>query len=535
MYFRPAIFALCVALLLVSGVVGCRKPEFREPAASPTPLSPDTIASIHWAGKHQLDLNGDAYCLSRVWSLPETARLQSQTFDRLATNAWNWLLGKGAAAQIPAAVLRPLFDELTLQESYLEMRAASNTPPSFVLATRVSARFAGIWETNLAIAAGLLSGVPAVPSPALHGWTIQRTNPPNRIALTRVGDWTVLSVGPAQNALADDIAERIHNQGVPFVSSGTNLWFEAHLDLARLTGAFPAFNVSSNFNKFNLAISGDGANVITRAKLELNKPLPATLEPWQLPLDLMHEPLTGFTAARGLEPLLGGCSWWHELPLGAAPDQLFIWSLAGSPYQIYLAAPLPDTAKQVSGLADWLIQKSNPWLAARGYIAFDRAPDGNGVSWGNLPDIKPFIKFAGSGSNGWLYAGLYPDDPTNAAPAPAGMIQYLLHHTNFLYYDWEVTGPRLQPFLTLGQTARTVSRRPQMSQDSASLNWLAGLIPRLDSATTLIDRTGPAELTFYRRSTLGLTALELHLLADWLESPQFPGSLHSSTASPDNR
>jgi hypothetical protein len=46
-------------------------------------------------------------------------------------------------------------------------------------------------------------------------------------------------------------------------------------------------------------------------------------------------------------------------------------------------------------------------------------------------------------------------------------------------------------------------------------------------------RTGPAQLDFTRQSTVGFNALELHLLADWLESPQFPHGLHTFLAPPD--
>ncbi len=123
---------------------------------------------------------------------------------------------------------------------------------------------------------------------------------------------------------------------------------------------------------------------------------------------------------------------------------------------------------------------------------------------------------------GWLLAGLLPDTNNAAAPPPAGLIQDVLRRTNLVYYDWEVTGPRLQPLLQVGQTARQVARRPELAMDSAGINWLAMLIPRLGTSVTIINRTGPAELAFYRRSTLGFNAVELHLLADWLESPQFP-------------
>ena len=522
MFIRPAIFALFAALVLLSGS-GCQKPKSAALVVAPTVLSPDTIASVHWVGKRRLDLDADAYYLSRVWLLPETARLQSQTFDRLSTGLWRRLLGEQASAQIPGVVLRPLFEELVLEESYLEIRAATSAPPSLVLAVHARTAYVGIWETNLAIAAELLAGSPAVANPATHGWTIQRTNAPNLITLTRVGGWTIFSVGPSQNSLSDDITGRIRRDGDPFASAGTNLWLEASLDLPRLAAAFPALNFQpSTFNHLNFAVSGDGGNVITRAKLTFSQPFSAPLEPWQLPLDLLHEPLTSFTAVRGLQPWLTEWPVWRDLQIGVPPDQFFFWSLADSPYQVYLAAPLPDARQQVSALTDRLLQNGNPWLAAHGYISFDRAPDSNGVIWGNLPDIKPFIKSAGAGTDGWFYAGLLPDTRADAGPPPAGMIQDLLRRTNLVYYDWEVTGPRLQPCFQLGQTVRLITRQPQLPPDSASVAWLNILMPRLGTSATIINRTGPAELSLYRRSTLGLTAAELQLLAGWLESPQFP-------------
>jgi len=525
MYFRPALPALFAVFILVSGS-GCQKSESPAAAAPPTVQSPDTIAWAHWVGKRRLDMEADSYYFSRVWSLPETARLQSQTFDRLAIGSWRLLLGE--KAQIPGAVLRPLFDDLAQEECYFEIRAASNSPANFLLAVHVNAHRAGLWETNLAIAASLVTGQGPTPNPAIHGWTLQQTNAPTHIFLSRVGDWTLVAAGPGQNSLSDEIAARIRRDGVPFVSSGTNLWLETSLDLPRLAACFPALNSQlSTLNHLSFSLTGDGANVITRGQLAFSEPLPSPLAPWQMPLDLLHDPLTGFTAVRGLQPWLAAWQPWHDLQIGAPPDQLFLWSVAGSPYQAYLAAPLPDA--EVSALTTWLLQKANPWLATNGYLTFARAADANGVTWGALPDIKPFIKSSGAGSNHWLFAGLLPDPRTAADPPPQGLIDDVLHRPDLVYYDWEVTGIRMEPDLVLGQTVRQVAHGTPMPMTSASLGWLAVLIPRLGTSATIATRTAPDQIDFYRRSTLGLTATELHLLADWLESPQFPRGLHSQS------
>ena len=538
---RPALLALFAALLIAAGTgTGCQRAEPPPRPLPSTALSPDTLASVHWVGKCRLDLEADAYFFSRVWSLPETKRLQAQTLDRFAIGFWRRFLGDAAAVGIPPVVLRPLLEDLVDSESYLEIRAATNSQlstvdaqPALVFAIQVSDRRAGFWETNLAVAAQLLTGLPAVSAPVARGWQLQRTAPPNVIRFTRFNGWLVLSVGPRLNPLLDDIISRVHRQGVPFVSAGTNLWLEATLAPSRLADVFslsarPTGAVGipssilhplSSISAFFFSFSGDGGNVITRARVELAQPLPADLTPWQLPLPLLHEPLNSFTAMRGLQPWLAGLPWWRESPAGSPPDQLFFWSLGGSPYQTYLAAPVPEAGRQGSALAGWLMQKANPWLAANGYISFDPAPDGNGVTWGNLPDIRPFIKSAGADDQGWLFAGLFPDTNLVTTPPPAGMFKYILQRTNLVYYGWEVTGPCLQPCFELGQTVRLIMRQPQLPANCASLNWLTMLVPRLGTSATLINRTGPAELTLYRRSTLGLTAPELQLLAGWLESP----------------
>ena len=75
---------------------------------------------------------------------------------------------------------------------------------------------------------------------------------------------------------------------------------------------------------------------------------------------------------------------------------------------------------------------------------------------------------------------------------------------------------------------RVIFHKPQLPPAAAL--WLKNLEPMLGDSTTLVTQTGPEQLGFTRNSTVGLTALELHLLADWLESPQFPRGLHTFPA-----
>jgi len=527
MYFRPAFLALFAALLL-AGVTGCQKPESSARALPPTMLPPDTIASVHWLGKRRLGYEATAFFFMRIWNQTPSARLERQTINRLATAPGQWLPGGTNLTADACARLAWLINELVQEEAYLEVCQPSNGGDEIVFAIRLNAAQSDQWRTNLPIVLEPLTGTYAAVNPD-QSWSLPTTNALNLIQLTRVGDWTLVGLSTDKNSLLADLAARIRRDGVPFVSAGTNLWLEADFNPSYLATVDPLRSSlvtrHASLAHVHLTLSGDGANVITRTKLEFASPLPDSSQPWQLPLPLLHEPLTSLTVVRGLQPWLAGWPAWSGLLIGAPPNQFCLWSLASGPYQVYLATPL--SAAGVSGLTGQLLARGNPWLAAHGYISFDPAPDGNGVTWGQLPDIKPFIKFAGDAAQGWLYAGLFPDTNTAALPPPAGLIQDILRRTNLVYYDWEVTGPRLQPCFELGQTARLIARRPQLPLNSASLNWLGAIIPRLGTTATIINRAGPAELTFYRRSTLGLTAPELQLLADWLESSQFPRSLHA--------
>jgi hypothetical protein len=537
MRLSPAVTIL-LAAVLCGGFTGCQKSGPTKQALTPTVLPANTIASVHWRGKRWLGYEATAFFFMRIWNLPQTVQFENQTLEKLAAFPADYFHASGPSSNGVVAVesrMLPLLKDLEQEETYLEISAASNAAPELVLAVHLDAEDpqsqCDRWSTNLSAMLAPLAAHPA--SSVKDSWTLPLTNASalNRIEFHRSGRWALLGLAAGDNSLLKELSGRIQRDGVPFVSGGTNLWLEATVAPNRLASAFPALTAqilpeTKALRFVHIRLTGDGANVITRATAGFVKPLPENSGTWQLPLPLLHEPLTSFAAVRGLQSLLANWPVGHALPIGTPPNQLFTWSSAGSPFQVYLAAPFPDARQQVSNVSDWLLQQGNPWLAGHGYIQFDRAPEGNGVTWGNLPNIRPFIASASAGTNSWLYAGLLPDN--NTAPAPAGLIQDLLGRTNLVYYGWELTGSRLQPCLELGQTIRLVTRHRQMDMNSVSLNLLATLIPRLGTSTTVVSRSSPAELTFYRRSTLGLTAPELHLLADWLESSNFPYGLHSS-------
>jgi hypothetical protein len=85
----------------------------------------------------------------------------------------------------------------------------------------------------------------------------------------------------------------------------------------------------------------------------------------------------------------------------------------------------------------------------------------------------------------------------------------------------------------MGQFIRFVSGMAQLPSDSAGVLWLKAIQGKLGDSVSRIHLTAPNQLLLTRSSSVGLTAIELHLLVDWLESPDFPCGIHTLLAEPE--
>jgi hypothetical protein len=545
MNIRHTLLGLLVALVFISGL-GCEKPSSNASSAplTPTPLSPDTILRVHWLGKNDLGIRASAYYFMRIWELPQSAQLETQTLARLATAPGRLLLGEKGVTNQTGAWLYPLLGDAVWNESYLEIRQAPHQPAEFVLAIQLDAPHQQLWQTNLAAAVESLTGARTMAAPAGgFGWSLEKPGSPAHLALTRVGPWTMVSAGPAAGDLLNEVTVRIQRDHTPCVAQAPDDWLEADADLPRLAALLPQdWNLPADLPKISLAVTGDGGHVLTHAGLSFSRPLPLELQPWAIPTNLIHPPLVAFTAVRGLAPWLASSNLWGALQIGPPPDQVCSWALPAGLFQTYFAAPLPDAAGQVRALAAHLLTDANPWLAAHGYVGFDSDQQSNGVTWGSSPSILPFIKsVAADGKGGVAYAGLIPETNPDANaqtnlfyyhPSFDELLQTLSDGTNLVYYQWELTGDRLQSCLFIGQFLSVITHRPPLPLDCPASVWLKIIMPRLGNCTTAITLTDTNRLSFSRTSTLGFTAAELNLLAAWIESPQFPCGLYSSPPTP---
>lgn len=532
---RHTLPGLLVAVVFILGT-GCEKSGSRPPVSlTPTQLSPDTIFRVYSRGKEELGNIASAFYIMRIWELSQSAQLETQTLGKLSTAPWRLKTGEDSTTNKDSALLYPLLAGVVWNESYFEIRRAPNQAAEYVLAIHLDTPHQYLWETNLAAVVKSLTGIQPVPLPDRRfGWLLRRQDPPRRIELARIGQWILVSAGPEKNSLLDEISARIGREHTPYVPQSPDDWLEADVDLSRLKGWLPQdWNRPANLPKISLAVTGDGAHVLAHAVLSFPEPLHLPLQSWNIPTNLIHQPLVDFTVARGFEPWLASWKCWKELEMGLPPDQICSWALPFGPVETYFAVPLPDATAQVRALTGHLLNKANPWLAARGYIGFRADPTANGVIWGNSPSISPFVKSVNAnGAGGVALGGLIPETTANVQtnlfyyhPTFPELLEEISGRTNLVYYHWELTGARIHSCLYIGQFLSVILRQPPLPMDSVSAVWLKTIMPRLGNCTTTISVTGANQLSFTRRSSLGFSAAELNLLGFWLESPRFPFGL----------
>ena len=514
-------------------VTGCAKPESNAPENFQTPeIQSNTLVQVHWIGKKRLGVTAGAYYLTRLWQFPESKRLEAQTLDKLSVAPWRILRGEGAVQNAPGMLMRPLLDDALQEECYFEARQSQDQSVQTVFAIHVDEARSGLWRTNLVGVIATLAGIQTMDVlDNGRGWSLKRAAYPSHFELARVGDWTVVGAGGNSNKLFQETVDRIRHPKQTPTGRATN-WIDGYFNFQKIDQSTLLPMPQEMRPEMSVSISGDGGNVLVSAQFNFAQPLFSELDPWTVPTNLIRTPLTSFTAVRGIAPLLSSKSAWQNRQIGSAPNQIFSWSEGTNAFQTYFAASLPDAEAKVQRLISESLEKANPWLLQNGYVGFERMAAGNGATWGNLPSVRPFFQASQSGSNSFLFGGLLPSGPAERkGEIPAGFVAEATN-ADLVAFCWERTGPRVEAALDIGQLVRLLLHRPQLPTDSASVNCLKTIFLRLGETRTEALRTGPGRLVLRRKGTVGLTAIELNWLADWLESPTFPVGLHSNRGLP---
>jgi hypothetical protein len=540
----PGFLVPILCLFIVLTGASCKKSaadakaDGRQNAAASTLTKnePETVGRLHWLGKKWLESDTNAAFFLALWNLPESEKLGAQTLDKLALAPWRIGVGTSGSpgTNNNTALFKELLTDLVREEVYAEVRNTTNEPGEFVMAVRLDPAGAERWRTNLASVLQGIYGQQAQPTTEAGGWHLKMESKSGtrQVDWAREGDWTLIGLGHGDlNKSFLALREKVQKEHFPGEAMETNSWLEIQADLRQLSVALGlGWRLPEDLPSFSLLAVGDGENVRSKGELRLSHALTNRFEEWNIPTNLIHDPLGSFTAIRELEHLVPISSDWKK-KVGELPSQIFFWAQSGVPFESYFAARLPEGSNQFEQIKREVLEEGNAWLATNGVGRFAAVSNKTGAEWTGLHLVTPYLIAPPDGSGDWLLGG-FTEMSTNQA-FPGGLLQEISKREDLVYYDWELTGPRIEEWLFMAQLVRLALHKAQLPPASTGLKWLRALEPKLANCGTAVWMTDPRRLSWARKSGCGFSAIELHLFADWFESPNFPEGLHTFVAPPD--
>ena len=489
---------LLIVLITGAGfLAGCRQ----EPAAPSTPPPPpkpvqpqsEVLLRWHFAGADQLAGNTNAAKVKEIWALPATAEFRKQGLHRLA-GVIPGLLSLAATATNAPVVLRPLVDDLVRSESVFEMRREAGGAMSWCVSLALNDERAALWQTNVATLAGT------------H--------------FERNGKWVVFA-STADATPAKRTLEELKQLGRP-APALSNDWLEVEANLPRWAEKF-GWPAQIEWPQAQLTVNGKDAYLRSTIRLHFAKPSPLTFDPWQIPTNIVHDPVISFTAARGVASWLKAQPWFQQFEIKPAPNQAYVWAQQAVPTQTFVTVPAPDARAQMERLGQALMKQWNSNLVARRRGEILLGTNRTEVLWARVPVplMGPFLRPAPATNGDYLLAGMFPPVPS-PNPLPKELLAQVSGRTNLIYYDWEVTEPRLMQWHQMFQLATMLFNRMPNLAMGAGQKWTLAVAPKLGNTVTEVTVTSPQDWLVVRKSHLGFTGIELALLAHWLEGAPFP-------------
>lgn len=499
-------FALAAFML-----AGCHN-DFTQ-ANRARPGGDDLILRAHFVGSEQLLKDQDAGKLKEIWNLKASADLRQQALTRFSHLPFLWLSNSLPKNSLDQPLLfRPILNDALTHESFVEWRTSA-----FVLAARVPAARAQAWDANLRQAISIWKlGTPAtLKSGATSGWELSSAGAP-AVRFTRAGDWTAVSVGHSLAGIESNLLTRVRQ-----FTKTTGAWLEGDANLAEFKQRIPWLADFSNLPAAHFSLSNRADFVRTLVRLDFPKPHQWKAEPWLIPTNTIWDPLTDFTAARGISRVL------NEIPLirnsgwSPLPNQFCGWGNRNLPFQLFYAFPSRDVNGQLRRAEPKLRSEISRVCGAHLVGELGWNSNKTELVWQGLPLATPGIVPVKDGAQEFAVVQFFPMIKSKDRP-PQELFAQIAGRDDLVAYDWESTEFRLPHWRQIYQIAEIVTRRTLTPTNAVSQRWQEEVTTHLGDTVTELRASSPTQMTLVRKSTIGLTAFELVTLSRWIDSTSFP-------------
>lgn len=504
---RKLVFVACVAWVATASW-----------AQSSKEAKPETLLRWSFAGTKAIAENKDLKVFNAIRALPQSAAMR----DAIATNLANAVAsryGAGATSNGPAkvkisganseampmqrgiaALIQPLVADLIQNESRFQMDTRGAEDADWFLAVKLPQDRVSVWSRHLAQFATFSRMTGA--AEAKTEWIASRDN--YKLSFSQSKDWTILEGGFVDHNSKHSKAFR----NALGKKRGKSV-LDAEINSPLLARIWSAPNLA-HYPKFTLKAEPRRDGFQSELLLDYPQDLGIKPEKWNVPSEMIFDPLIGFTAIQGIQKKLESLEKFKVLGAQQTPNQLFLWSQGISPFSVMAAADVKNPAQVVTN-------------AARAF-AHAKLPSGNlelatnrtALLWLGLPIAVPFLEPAPAPYSSFLNAGLFPVRLHEPKPAPKELFAQL-NQKNLVFYDWEITSERIQQWIPIWQFHYLVRGEYAPDNSAPSAKFLQTLRTNVANTITVGTLENPKRIKFTRQSQLGASALEFVLLSHYLD------------------
>lgn len=472
----------------------------------------------HFAGTRNLPNDTNGVLARKAFATEATRKLLRQVQEKLATAperlAGEWLRDRSVDV---AGRLRPMLEDAVQAASYGLWIRTDLPGGEWALGVQADEATAHRWAASWA-ALSRAFGESGPVRMDIEGTPVQVSRWPDlerATAFGRLPGWVGVAVGRDPGELLRRLVESARE----LAGEDDGAWFQARGNPALLWDQtwLPDGEV-------RLTVRGRGERLLTEATIQLRRPLEVQLDPWDIPTNIIREPLIGFTAVRGIRPLLERIPLLQNRVFHPLPNQLFLWSLGLHYTQNYLAWRTPDALEKLRLMTPVLAEEFRrrwPFLAPAG-VAFQ--PERKRIVVTNLIMSLPFLEADPGGSTNVIAGGLSYPLYLRGKSAPPELFAEVTGKPNLLYYGWELTQPRLEMLWYARTYLSMIGGYYPLPADGAVNGWLRdeAFTACLGNAATELSVQSPTVLKLGRLSAIGLTAPELIRLGVWIDGERFP-------------
>ncbi len=491
------------------------------------------LGRLYFAGSDAV-LGGEARWLKEIAAIPASGNLRAVVAERMA-RAPRELLRRRLDAGAPdhKETFRALWEEWRRSESAVEIRRNAAGRLDWAMAVRLSSARGEDWSDGLRKALGSwgMNSASECRQGQGRGWEMRAGDGAEGFRFLRAGEWCLMGWSADPASLMAPWLSAVEREGRP-VRSERGIWLKADWNWATARALWPSglwkANGLANGSLWRLTVGPEQENLRTRLEMNWQEAPAWSGEAWQLPTNLVREPLISFTAAQGVGSWLKECEFLKRLPWNPWPNQVFFWAQGAAPFQVFGAIPTRSTTNVIRRMAEASLSGWASNLTQRGLGKVQWVTNETILVWTGLPVVVPYACAAVDGSDRFVQFGVFAVAP-NTNPAPAQLWSQVAGRSNQLFYSWEITGERLLQAKVLSQILRIAAPpemipiHPDLSQpDSLEQTWLDAVARFLGNTVTEITRETPTRYLMSRRGHLGLTATELVLLVNAIDDPRFP-------------